>query len=327
MILSIIVPVYNVQDYLKTCIDSLFEQDLSTNDYEVIAVNDGSTDTSLNILEDLKKTYTSIKIITQENQGLSGARNTGINEAIGDYLLLVDSDDYILENSLKKITRIAQENNLDMLEFGAEGVSETKQTVYISKNSTNGDILSGENYLATINYMSSACNKLYKRQFLNTHSLRFMPRVYIEDIEFNTRAVFKANRIQAIETIIAHFLQREGSITRTNNLTKTKKMIYDIYTVLSSINQFNETEITPKSVAYIPIKQRTCALVTTMLLRVLTGISDYNLKKDMFNKLKKQQLYPIPFKTGDKKKDQFRWFANQSMLFSLVCRLYCLKNK
>src|SRR5690606_23371492 len=97
MILSIIVPIYNVQDYLKTCIDSLFNQDLLISDYEVIAVNDGSTDASLAILESLKKTYNSINIITQNNQGLSGARNTGIKHAIGTYILFVDSDDYILK--------------------------------------------------------------------------------------------------------------------------------------------------------------------------------------------------------------------------------------
>jgi len=327
MILSIIVPIYNVQDYLKTCIDSLFNQDLLISDYEVIAVNDGSTDASLAILESLKKTYNSINIITQNNQGLSGARNTGIKHAIGTYILFVDSDDYILKNTLKLITTLAQQNELDILEFAAEGVSETKQTVYTSKNSTKNKVITGEQYLANIQYMSSACNKLYKREFLNNNQLRFMEGVYIEDIEFNTRAVFKAKRIQAIDTTIAHFLQREGSITRTKNFDKTKKMIYDIHKVLSSIDHFNETVITSKSVAYLSVKKRTCALVVTMLLRVLIGIKDYNIKKDIFNKLKEQNLYPIPYKTGNAKKNQFRRFANQNLLFSMVCKLYCIKNR
>jgi glycosyltransferase involved in cell wall biosynthesis len=327
MLLSIIVPVYNVQDYLEICINSLFMQDISTKDYEVIAVNDGSTDDSLNILESLNKIYKSLKIITQDNQGLSGARNTGIEQASGAFILFVDSDDYILKNTLKMIVNIAQQNNLDILEFGAEGVTESRESVYICKNTTYEKIFTGEHYLATIDYMSSACNKLYNRQFLNNHQLRFMRGVYIEDIEFNTRAVFKANRIQALDSIVAHFLQREGSITRTNNLDKTKKMIYDIHTVLSSINDFNETTITQSSVAFLSIKKKTCGLVATMLLRVLTGINDYSIKEDIFSKLKAQQLYPIPYKTGDKKKDQFRWFANQNILFSIVCKLYCIKNK
>ncbi|WP_159020231.1 glycosyltransferase [Algibacter sp. L3A6] len=327
MKLSIIVPVYNVQDYLKKCLDSLFNQDIETNEYEVITVNDGSTDNSLIILKELKDIYPSIKIFTQKNQGLSGARNTGIEKASGDYILFVDSDDYILKNSLKLIVDIAEERNLDILEFGAEGISETDSTVYISQSSTLKKILTGEEYLANISYMSSACNKLYNRMFLNNKNLRFMKGVYIEDIEFNTRAVYKATRIEAIDTIVAHFLQREGSITRTNNAAKTKKMIYDIHTVLSSIDQFNETTISSKSIAYIPIKKRTCALISTMLLRVLTDIDDYKIKKDIFNKLKTQNLYPIPYQTDDKKKDLFRWFSNQNFLFSLTCKLYCLKNK
>lgn len=327
MLLSIIVPVYNVENYINTCILSLYNQDLSTNDYEVIAVNDGSTDNSLKLMKDLKNAYPDFKIITQENQGLSGARNTGIEAAKGDYILFVDSDDYLLPNILKQITNIAKKNNLDILEFGAKGITENKQIVYISKNTTNEKVLTGEHYIANIEYMSSACNKLYNRHFLNDQNLRFMRGVYIEDIEFNTRAVFKAKRVLAIDTIVAHFLQREGSITRTKNIEKTKKMIYDIYTVLSSIDMFNEKEITTKSIAYIPVKKRTCALVSTMMLRVLIGINDYSIKKDIVSKLRTQNLYPIPYKTGDNKKDQFRAFANHNLFFSLVCKFYCLKNK
>lgn len=327
MILSIIVPVYNVEDYLQKCIKSLFEQDLDTTMYEVIAVNDGSTDGSLKVLEDLNLLYPSIKIITQNNQGLSGARNTGFDHACGDYILCVDSDDYILKNTLKKITDIASTNDLDILEFGADGVTADGTIVYSGKNSSNGKILTGEQYLYDIKYMGSACNKLYSKVFLNTHQLRFLRGVYIEDIEFNTRAVYKAKKVMAINDTIAHFLQREGSITRTSNLAKTKKMIYDIHTVLISIDNFNEFEIGKESIAYIPIKKRVCGLVTTMLLRILKDIDDYSIKENVFKKLKSQNLYPIPYKTEDRNKDLFRVFANQNILFSTVCKLYCLKNK
>ncbi len=327
MILSIIVPVYNVEDYLEKCIESLYKQDLPKHEYEVIAVNDGSTDKSLDVLERLKQKHASVKIITQENQGLSGARNTGINNASGDYILFVDSDDYILENTAKKLTDLAQQNDLDILEFGADGVAEDGTLVYSGKSSSNNKVMPGEQYLHEIRYMGSACNKMYAKAFLNTNNLRFMRGVYIEDIEFNTRAVFKAKRVMAIDDTIAHFLQRDGSITRTNNLKKTKKMIYDIHTVLTSIDTFNENEIGSQSVAYIPMKKRVCALVTTMLLRVLTGINDYAIKKDIFTKLKSQNLYPIPYSTEDPRKDKFRIFANQNWLFSLVCKFYCFKNK
>ncbi|WNH10245.1 glycosyltransferase [Thalassobellus suaedae] len=327
MLLTIIIPVYNVQDYLKKCIDSLFIQDLNTNEYEVIAVNDGSTDNSLNTLKKIQENYNSLKIITQNNQGLSVARNTGMKHATGDYLLFVDADDYILENSLRKTLIIAQQNQLDILEFAASGVTEEGREVYVSQNSSNGKVMTGEQYLSNIKYMSSACNKLYNRVFLNNHEFRFMPNVYIEDIEFNTRVVFKASRIQATDKIVAHFLQRDGSITRTKNLAKTKKMIYDIHKVLTSINTFNESVITPNSTLYIPVKKTTCSLITTMLLRVLKDIDDYTIKRDIFDMLKKQELYPLPYKTGDQLKDKFRVLVNQNILFSIICKFYCFKNK
>ena len=98
MKLSIIVPVYNVADYLPKCLDSLLVQDLSQNEYEIIVVNDGSTDNSGKIAEEYSKTYSNIILINQENQGLSGARNTGIQNAKGEYVQFVDSDDYLEPN-------------------------------------------------------------------------------------------------------------------------------------------------------------------------------------------------------------------------------------
>ncbi len=328
--LSIIVPVYNVENYLETCISSLVNQDLDKDTYEIVTINDGSTDNSLFILEQLKAKYpnTNIKIITQENQGLSGARNTGFDNANGTYLICVDSDDTLLPDTIKPLINIAQNNHLDILEFGALGVMESGHITFTAKFSTNGKVLTGENYLATISYLGSACNKVYNRRFLNQNKLRFMPNVYIEDIEFNTRAVFKCHRIMATDMIAASFLQRQGSITRTKNFVKSKKMIYDIFTVLSSINHFNNTIITSSSPAFPVVKKRVTSLVATMLKRVLHDTKDYSIKKDIINKLKQVSLYPTPegYKPNNKSKKMFLLFANNKLLFSVACRLKCWFN-
>jgi glycosyltransferase involved in cell wall biosynthesis len=327
MKLSVIVPVYNVAEYLYTCINSIAKQDLGAEYYEIIAVNDGSTDNSLNKLQALQKKHENLKIITQQNQGLSGARNTGLNTARGEYILFVDADDYILPNVLLNLHDLARKNKTDIIEFGAIGITPENKTVYTVKATTNNKVMSGEEYLSSISYMSSACNKLYSLCFLNEHKLRFMPDVYIEDIEFNSRAVFLSKRIMAIETIIAHFLQREGSITRTRNFEKKEKMIYDVFTVLSSINNFTENNVPKASKAYIPLKRRVSSLTATLLLRVLTNCRSPQVKNEIINNLKKQKLYPTQFKGETRDKQWFMLFANNYMLFSAISVVFNLKNR
>jgi len=327
MKLSVIVPVYNVELFLEKCIYSIFNQDMSHDAYEIVAVNDGSTDSSPAILEKLTEEIINLKIINQENKGLSGARNSGFDFATGDYLLCVDSDDYVLPNSLNALIAMAEEHQLDVLEFGAQGVDENEKVIYSLAKSSQNKVLTGEKYLSEISYMGSACNKLYNRKFINNNKLRFMEGVYIEDIEFNTRAVFKANRILATDYIAAHFLQRLGSITRTKNFAKKEKMIYDIHKVLKSINDFTENEVTKKSSAYIPLKQRVSSLIATLLIRVLKDSKTTSTKKAILNKLREDELYPTKYEAETTYKQCFLKFSNMLPLFSLGNSIYCTYNR
>lgn len=119
---SIVVPVYNVEKYLKKCLDSIFEQQFE--DYEVIAVDDGSTDKSNNILNEYIQKSTKLKVIHQENKGLGGARNTGIENARGEYLVFLDSDDYIDSKMLMVLNDYLEKYNLDILAFDCSKVDE-----------------------------------------------------------------------------------------------------------------------------------------------------------------------------------------------------------
>ena len=110
--LSIIVPVYNVEKYIYKCIDSLYHQGLSDDCFEIIIVNDGTLDTSMKIVSSFVDQHSNIKIINQENQGLSVARNNGLAQAEGDYILFVDSDDFIVDNSLGIILQNALNSKL-----------------------------------------------------------------------------------------------------------------------------------------------------------------------------------------------------------------------
>jgi len=327
MNVSVVVPVYNVELYLEKCIRSISEQNYPNEDYEIIAVNDGATDSSPQILSLLQEEITNLVVVKQENQGLSGARNTGFDNAKGKYIICVDSDDYILPEALQFLVKMAEDNDIDILEFGANGVDEKEQTTYSVTASTNKKVYTGEEYLSKISYMYSACNKVYKTAFLNAHALRFMERVFIEDIEFNTRAVHKAQRVMATDYVAAHFLQREGSITRSVNFQKKKKMINDIYAVMNSINNYTENRVTSSSIAYVPLKERISSLIATLLLRVIKYSKDPAVKRDIIDKLRKQNLYPTHFKAETSSKQLFLTFANNYGLLSMVVFLYNTYNR
>lgn len=117
-ILSIIVPVYNVEKYLRDCLDSLLMQDLSENEYEIICVNDGSTDSSPAILDEYAEKHANVRVIHKQNGGVSSARNRGLVEAIGEYVWFVDSDDCIASNCLKYLKSLIEEYTPHFIKFG-----------------------------------------------------------------------------------------------------------------------------------------------------------------------------------------------------------------
>ena len=122
--ISLIVPVYNVEDFVARCLNSLLEQNMSYEDYEIIIVNDGSTDSSLEIIQPYLEKYPNCKLIDKPNGGLSSARNAGLNVALGEYIWFVDSDDFIMPNLLDDLYKECSSNDLDVLWMEWRRVSE-----------------------------------------------------------------------------------------------------------------------------------------------------------------------------------------------------------
>lgn len=134
MFLSFVVPVYNSMEYLPECLDSLMDQDISQDEYEIICVNDGSTDESINVLRKYQRQYRNIVVIDQENCGVSTARNNGLKIAQGEYIWFIDSDDFILRNILSELQEVAEDIRADRIEVGAyrfeNSLSEEEQIKY-----------------------------------------------------------------------------------------------------------------------------------------------------------------------------------------------------
>ena len=233
--LSIIIPIYNVEEYVEKCIASVYQQNLSEDDFEIIVVDDESPDGSLAIVQGIAEKHSNITIISQKNKGLGGARNTGIAAATTKYLFFLDSDDFLEPNVLQTYLDLADKHNTDFVEFGVQAAHMDGRVEVIKSNTSNEKVYSGIDYASNFKYMYSSDNKIYSREFLHSNGLQFIEHIYIEDYEFMTRAFRKAKRIVASDLIGVNYLQSPGSITRSTDPAKKQKKLDDIKRILGII--------------------------------------------------------------------------------------------
>tara|TARA_R110002033_G_scaffold494_2_gene4599 strand:- start:3821 stop:4810 length:990 start_codon:yes stop_codon:yes gene_type:complete len=315
--ISIIIPMYNVEKYINKCVSSTFKQDLKESEFEIILVNDESPDNSLELANNLKANYSNITIVSQKNKGLGGARNTGIKQAKGDYLLFLDADDFYLDNSIIKIITIAKKNNLDILEFGAQGVDKKGNIIYQYQHSSSPNILSGIEYYNTQKTINSACNKLYNRKFILQNELFFIEKIFGEDFEFNTRSLYYANKIMSIDFIVTNFLQSDNSITRSNNLEKKIKYLNDLISILRKINALFISCGIHKNEGHDAFFKKRMTVINIdifyMMMKNNFLFSDIKNTKYM---LKKENIFYVRYTINDIKKDIFRTiFLNFNFFF------------
>jgi len=220
ILLSIIIPFYNVEKYIAQCLDSVFNQDIPESDYEVICVNDGSPDNSRDIVLEYQKKHSNIKLIDRENGGLSAARNTGIKNATGKYLLFLDSDDYLSENILGAIYQQLEAENLDMLLGNIQWVYENGKVVH-EKQITDiaSTVQAGENYFNTLiesdYYVPMAYNAICKRDFIVENNLFFEEGYVYEDEMWTPAALLRAKRVNGFSDYHYNYFQRSNTITNS----------------------------------------------------------------------------------------------------------------
>lgn len=229
---------YNVKKYLKECIDSVLNQTMMN--YEIILVNDGSTDGSKEISEQYSDKFSNIRLINQENKGLSAARNRGLDAANGEYICFLDSDDMFESNMLQICIDKMEEHSLDVLFFDYK----IKYEYNTNENSVekNNDVIpqnvlmTGKQYFikAVLNdkLKVSACSKCYKTNFLMKNGLRFQNGLLYEDEDFTPRQLMEAKRVMNIERKLYVYRKRLNSITTTRigskNLDSIKKIIFNM---------------------------------------------------------------------------------------------------
>ena len=223
--LSVIVPIYNVEKYIRDSVLSIYRQDLSDENFEVILVNDGTEDNSLERINDICTLHNNLFIINQENQGLSCARNTGLLYAKGEYVLFLDSDDLLAEGSVAPLLELAISSDVDLLvadflKLSDAGILNYKRTneelCGVLKSGTQlflEDLDPNQNYV---------WRTIYKREFLLQNELRFIPGICYEDIPFTPECYLKAHVCLRVNSVL--YLYRIGHSSITSNMDKNKAM-------------------------------------------------------------------------------------------------------
>lgn len=272
---SIIIPVYNVEKYLKKCLDSVFNQ--TYKDYEVIVVNDGTKDNSMDIVKDYN-----VKVINQKNQGLSAARNAGVKVATGDYLIFLDSDDYWEKNLLKELSK-SLKNNPDLVRFQINEVYEDGRVIpYQEESFTN---LSGPDAFKKIvkyHFVENAwCYAISKKYYLE-NKFEFKTGTIHEDFGLIPLIIMKAKRVNSINYLGYNYLQRQGSIMSNKNYEKTKKKVADMYLhynyLIEEINKLDVDTTIFKS------------FIANSLILKITELNHKDYKVYL-NKLKKEKVF------------------------------------
>ncbi len=231
ILLSIILPIYKVEQFLPKCINTILGQSLA--DYEILLVDDGSPDSCPEICDSYAEKYNDrIRVIHKINGGLSDARNAGILEAKGRYIWFVDSDDYISENALETVVPHLKSADLDILLFNYQEVSlDKKKQVLKFKNE---NLISASDLVQKYSSIGiQAWTQIYSADFIKSNNLEFLKGSLYEDVIFNVQAYLLNPKIRVIEEVLYNYIQRPGSIMNEKITLKNLQSlvnILDIYT-------------------------------------------------------------------------------------------------
>lgn len=281
---SIIVPVYNVEKYIADCLESILEQ--SYDNFEVIVVNDGSTDNSKKIIEKFVKKDDRVKFFDRENSGVANTRNFGIKEATGDYFIFVDSDDTINAKLLEELNDVLIKNNdLDLVKYQIQMIDGT-ETKYnqteIFKN------LSGEEAFAkliTNDLFVTPVTYAYRTKYFKDGKYMYVPNRVHEDFGLTPIVVINAKKVSSINYVGYNYLVRENSIMTSNSIEKIKSKNDDsLYHFDNLMNEIDKSDVRDKSK-----KLFKSYIANGMINRcqIMSG----EVLNDYVNELKKKRIY------------------------------------
>lgn len=303
MILSIIVPVYNVEQYLERCVDSLIAQDLDATDYEIIMVNDGSTDNSQTVAEGLVQKYPNVSLYNQKNLGLSGARNTGMLHAQGKYIMFVDSDDYLECNCLKKLIDTCENFDLDVCHYYLT-VQNKKGSFSRSKpNLLQFErIYTGKEVLQNGLLIGSVCSNIYKTVLLQKYKLFFFIGITHEDVEFSMRLYSHVQKLMIVDMDVYYYSYNTQSISRdVVNYEKVNKYVSDSAIIARLTLDYAAQHVDDPEIRDILIRRTNSSIVGNLVGLLKKPIHPLCIVQNLIQAYRDNGVYPVRGKCLNRK--------------------------
>ena len=326
MKLSIVVNMYNTAKYMPRCMETLLEQDIPQEEYEIILVDDCSPDTSLEMANKYATQYKNVRVCTHErNKGLAAARNTGIDAAKGTYLCFVDPDDYIEKNSLAALLKQMDDEKLDMLRFNYQKVDEDYNKVPDSEIEARFDytpgVMTGTEFLA--HRLGIGCYVwayIYRLEFIKSTGIRFFEGCFFDDTPWLPRVLQKAQRVNVNPVRHQYYLQRTGSMVHSHNMqaimrkVDTQMQLIDIL-----IEQKKEAPRETYDWYNMMLAHSVISLLTSLAISDFKKCLEYNAV------LHKMELFPLSLvKASTKSIRKIKWLNRCPKTLLLI--IY-IKNK
>lgn len=302
-IISIIIPVYNVEQYIEKCIKSLISQ--SYENIEIIFINDGTPDNSRKIISKYEKKYKNIRCIDKENGGQAVARNLALKEAKGDYVIFIDSDDWVDKDMCKKFIEVAEKENADLV-FSSKfyQVENEKKTEIVSYGNEEENVLI--KYLLT---QSNPWNKLIRKDLIIKNKLFFPEIRAYEDISVVPLWGMKAKKIACLNESTYYYLIREGStMKQTTYNPKLEAIFVSMDNLINRFNKLKNKESYKNEIEWIFIEH----LLHGASLRFF----QFDNYKDNIKKINK--ILSTNFPNWKKNK----YYQKQSIKYKIVCTLF-----
>lgn len=306
MKLSILIPLYNKEQYIERCFKSLLDQDLVENEYEIIIVDDGSKDNGAVIVQDYAEKHSNIHLTKQLNQGPSVARNRCLAEAKGDYVYFLDADDYLASNTLKSLVGLALEHDLDVLEFNtkqkAEGAALDLESSTKNPQALPINVMDGISYVAEYGFRNEAWRYIVKKSLLTNTGVKFIEGTLYEDAIFTASLFFKAKRMAKVNMDVHRYIVVENSIVTSKDRAHNLKFIHGMVNAIEHfhalINGLDSSHPNYNKVVK-NLKGKQQAFVFALIVRTLKHrlLSFAELKK-ILSKLHTFEAYPMDPKIG-----------------------------
>ena len=310
-ILSIIIPLYNCEKYIKQCLDTIFRQEMNESEFEVIVIDDGSKDSGYSLASEYAKRHQNILVMKQENQGVACARNNALEKATGDYVTFVDADDMLVSGSLRALLKIAVENKADIVKAAHKEVPEDAVCEDFSRSHDNSSIqvMTGEEAIVNVTRMKEGyCwGYLISRKLITDNNLKFPPKVaFMEDWAFITQAILKSRTFVNADVLL--YLYRRNSLSCMANVT-TEKMLLGCQAIGIVANLAKDTYGDVKK----KLSDNVCVNINIVLWFTIHYRSIFNRKKEIIKAL--LQLMQIVDRT---------YIPRSLRLFRLCPRMYII---